>query len=60
MRGAKHPPRPVRGQETISIPWPGLRSPAKRLNGKRYHPEWLQNLLVSAAVGGYRNLPRDV
>ena len=33
---------------------PGLRSPAERLNGKRYHSEWLQNLLVSASLGGYR------
>jgi hypothetical protein len=37
-----------------SCPWtvratPGLRSPAERLNGKRYHGEWLQNLLVSAS-----------
>jgi hypothetical protein len=38
---------------------PGLRSPAERLNGKRYHPEWLQNLLVSASLGGYRSLPRN-
>jgi hypothetical protein len=37
---------------------PGLRSPAERLNGKRYHPEWLQNLLVSASLGGYRKPPR--
>ncbi|HZX41270.1 MAG TPA: hypothetical protein VFE93_05475 [Myxococcaceae bacterium] len=29
---------------------PGLRSPAERLNGKRYHPEWLQNLLISAST----------
>jgi hypothetical protein len=36
----------------------GLRSPAERLNGGRYHPEWLQNLLVSASLGGYRSLPR--
>jgi hypothetical protein len=46
-----------------SCPWtaretPGLRSPAERLNGKRYHPEWLQNLLVSASLGGYRGSPR--
>ncbi|HSB53687.1 MAG TPA: hypothetical protein VLD58_05000 [Gemmatimonadales bacterium] len=38
---------------------PGLRSPAERLNGKRYHPEWLQNLLISASLGGYRRLPRN-
>jgi hypothetical protein len=37
---------------------PGLRSPAERLNGNRYHPEWLQNLLVSASLGGYRKPPR--
>jgi hypothetical protein len=46
-----------------SCPWtvresPGLRSPAERLNGKRYHTEWLQNLLVSASLGGYRKPPR--
>ena len=46
-----------------SCPWtvlrlPDLRSPAERLNGKRYHPEWLQNLLVSASLGGYRRAPR--
>ena len=38
---------------------PGLRSPAERLNGMRYHPEWLQNLLISASLGGYRRLPRN-
>jgi hypothetical protein len=37
---------------------PGLRSPAERLNGMRYHAEWLQNLLVSASLGGYRRPPR--
>jgi hypothetical protein len=37
---------------------PGLRSPAERLNGSRYHPEWLQNLQVSASLGGYRKPPR--
>ena len=37
---------------------PGLRSPAERLNGMPYHAEWLQNLLVSASLGGYRRLPR--
>jgi hypothetical protein len=46
-----------------SCPWtvresPGLRSPAERLNGERYHTEWLQNLLVSASLGGYRKPPR--
>jgi hypothetical protein len=37
---------------------PALRSPAERLNGKRYHPEWLENLLASASLGGYRRPPR--
>jgi hypothetical protein len=36
----------------------GLRSPAERLNGMRYHDEWLENLLISASLGGYRRLPR--
>jgi hypothetical protein len=45
-------------------PWtvretPELRSPAERLNGKRYHSEWLQNLLISASLGGYRRAPRN-
>jgi hypothetical protein len=37
---------------------PGLRSPAERLNGMRYPAEWLQNLLISASLGGYRCPPR--
>jgi hypothetical protein len=46
-----------------SCPWtirrtPDLRSPAERLNGKRYHEEWLQNLLASASLNGYRKAPR--
>jgi hypothetical protein len=46
-----------------SCPWtarssPELRSPAERLNGRRYHSEWLQNLLVSASLGGYRRTPQ--
>jgi hypothetical protein len=32
----------------------GWRSPAERLNKHRYHGDWLQNLLVSASLGGYR------
>lgn len=32
----------------------GWRSPAERLNGYRYHDDWLQNLQVSASLGGYR------
>jgi len=38
----------------------GWQSPAERLNGHRYHDHWLQNLLVSASLGGYRNyLPQN-
>jgi hypothetical protein len=32
----------------------GWHSPAERLNKHRYHEDWLQNLLVSASLGGYR------
>ena len=32
----------------------GWNSPAERLNKHRYHAHWLQNLLVSASLGGYR------
>jgi hypothetical protein len=32
----------------------GWRSPAERLNEHRYHDDWLQNLFVSASLGGYR------
>lgn len=32
----------------------GWRSPAERLNRHRYHDDWLQNLLISASLGGYR------
>jgi hypothetical protein len=47
-----------------SCPWtarssPELRSPAERLNGSRYHSNWLQNLLVSASLGGYRRSPQN-
>ena len=46
-----------------SCPWTArtsaeLRSPAERLNGRRYHSEWLQNLLISASLGGYRRAPQ--
>jgi hypothetical protein len=46
-----------------SCPWtvresPGLRSPAERLNGRQYHPGWLENLLVSASLAGYRKPPQ--
>ena len=30
------------------------RSPAERLNRHRYHDCWLQNLLISASLGGFR------
>jgi hypothetical protein len=32
----------------------GWRSPAERLNAHRYHEEGLQNLHISASLGGYR------
>jgi hypothetical protein len=32
----------------------GWRCPAERLNRHRYHDSWLQNVLVSASLGGYR------
>ena len=35
----------------------GCQCPAERLNGHRYHPSWLQNLLISASLGGYRTNP---
>jgi hypothetical protein len=35
----------------------GWQSPAERLNRHRYHNNWLQNLLISASLAGYRNHP---
>lgn len=32
-----------------------LASPAARLNGFTYHEDWLQNLLISASLGGFRH-----
>ncbi|MBY0231653.1 MAG: hypothetical protein K2W96_20400, partial [Gemmataceae bacterium] len=32
----------------------GKRCPAERLNGHRYHGDWLQNLLAHASLNGYR------
>jgi hypothetical protein len=32
----------------------GRRCPAERLNRHRYHDDWLQNLLTSASLSGYR------
>jgi hypothetical protein len=54
-------PRPVTPAQNFR-PWgkeavkasKGWKSPAERLNGHRYHDDWLQNLLVSASLGGYR------
>jgi hypothetical protein len=34
------------------------RSPAELLNRHRYHDCWLQNLLISSSLGGYRIHPR--
>ena len=36
----------------------GKLSRAERLNGHRYHESWLQNLLISASLGGYRSPPQ--
>lgn len=36
----------------------GWRCPAERLNQSRYHDNWLQNLLISASLAGYRNAPQ--
>ena len=33
----------------------GLESPAARLNGFVYHQDWLQNLLIAASLGGFRD-----
>lgn len=35
----------------------GMQSPAEQLNGRRYHSCWLQNLLISASLGGFRAAP---
>ncbi len=35
----------------------GFQSPAERLNKFRYNDNWLQNLLISASLGGYRKPP---
>jgi hypothetical protein len=35
----------------------GWRSPAEWLNESRYHEDWLQNLLTSASIGGFRHPP---
>ena len=33
----------------------GQHAPAERLNGKRYADNWLENLLISGSLNGYRN-----
>jgi len=35
----------------------GWRSPAERINQFRYHENWLQNLLISASLGGFNSIP---
>lgn len=35
----------------------GLKSPAERLNKFKYHDNWLQNLFISASMGGYKHSP---
>lgn len=35
----------------------GWKSPAERINQFRYHEDWIQNLLISASLGGYRSPP---
>lgn len=37
----------------------GFQSPAERLNAFRYHDNWMQNLLISASLGGYRRPPQN-
>lgn len=32
----------------------GWQCPAERLNQHRYHDDWLQNLLISASLAGFR------
>lgn len=38
----------------------GWKSPAEWLNKTRYHENWLQNLLTSASMGGFRHAPPNV
>lgn len=37
----------------------GLKSPAEWLNRSSYDDRWLQNLLISASLGGYRSPPQN-
>jgi len=34
-----------------------FKSPAERLNKKKYHEDWLQNLLISSSISGYKPPP---
>jgi hypothetical protein len=36
----------------------GWKSPAEWLNKRRYHESWLQNLLTSASMGGFKHMPQ--
>ncbi len=38
----------------------GWTSPAERLNQHRYHDNWLQNILISESLGGYRQGPPKI
>ncbi len=47
-----------------SNPWTvknnvGYSSPTVRLNKAQYHDNWLQNLLVSASLGGFKGPPQN-
>ena len=37
----------------------GMQSPSERLNKFAYHQNWMQNLLVSASLGGYKHPPQN-
>ena len=37
----------------------GYQCPAERLNQFRYHENWMENLLTSASLGGYRRPPHN-
>lgn len=41
--------------QTTIKKYKGMCSPAERLNGFSYHENWLQNLFISASLGGYRH-----
>ncbi len=40
------------------LKYDGLKSPAERINDFRYHDNWLENLLISASLKGYRSSPQ--